>query len=186
MKKTFFLFALLIFSFCSLFSCRQNSSIDSGKKQNAFPQNQFDSAYKLLIQSDYENATKAFSELTKSFLQFPEIWYNYATCLMETKSYAKAKVAFKKAIKTRKNVVMYENPQIIKEDAMTSILEVLLLEGDFKRAEKQAKKCLKENNSQKMKIAILATYVRLGFSSEAETFFNKCGMNIEDFVNIQK
>lgn len=183
MKSKIFSFLFILLIFCSFYSCKENSSEE---RKKAFPQNQFDSAYELLIQSDYEKAIKSFENLTKFFPQYPEIWYNFAICLMETKSYKNAEKAFCKTISLRKNVVMYENPQIIKEDAMTSILEVFLLEGNFKRAEKQAKKCLKENDSREMKIAILATYLRLGFSSEAKEFFNKRGINIEDFANVQK
>lgn len=154
----------------------------SSCKKSVFPQSQFDSAYELMIQGDFENATENFRLLSEKYSRYPEIWYNYAFCLMEKKSYKAAEKAFCRAIFYRKNVVMYENPQVIKEDAMTSILEVFLLEGDFENAENQAEKCFSENDTKEMQIAVIATYFRLGFSEKVETIFKNHGIDIQKLI----
>ena len=147
-------------------------------KTEGFPQKQYDKAYEQLINQDYSKASKSFEKILKNKSEYPEIWFNYGCCLMETNQFSESIEAFTKTTELYENSVMYDDKLGLKHDAMTSIGEVYLLQKDFENAEKQFEKCLAEKKDREMINAILAVYIRLGFVDEAEEYFNDKGINI--------
>lgn len=163
-KKILLIFAAMIF----IVSC--------SKQQ--FPQEKYEAAYEQLIAEDYFQAKESYKKLIKSAGSFPELWYDYGTVLMMTGDYSEAIKSFNKTIKLYENAVLYDDKDGLKCDAMTSIGETYLLQADLKNARNQFEKCLEEKKDRDMIIAIAATYIRLGFVDEAESFFADLGIDI--------
>ena len=70
-------------------------SIISCTKQ--FPQTKYDQAYEALISENYTQAAKQFARLSSKYSVYPEIWYQYGSCCMETGDYDTAIASFNKA-----------------------------------------------------------------------------------------
>lgn len=143
-----------------------------------FPRHEYDDAYALLIAGDYEDAAEAFRRLSLSSPSYPEIWYNYGVCLMETARYPEAAESLQKAADLHGNAVMYDDTPGLRGDAMTAIGEVHLLQRDFEKAEEQFDKCLAERSDRAAINAIAATYIRLGFIDRAEAYFSQRNIDV--------
>lgn len=145
-----------------------------------FPQAKYDQAYETFICGNYKDASKQLARLCKTDSVYPEIWYTYGSCCMETGDYNTAIKAFQKTAELYENSVMYDNKIGLRNDAMTSIGEVYLLQKDFNKAADQFEKCLELQHNRDMVIAIVAAYIRLGFTAECESYFADKGINIAD------
>ena len=62
-----------------------------------FPQKEYDQAYETLISENNTQATAQFARLSSKYSVYPEIWYQYASCCMETGDYDTAIASFNKA-----------------------------------------------------------------------------------------
>ncbi len=78
------------------------------KTTSEFPQAEYDQAYETLISEDYTQAAKQFARLSSKYPVYPEIWYQYGLCLMETGDYNSAIASFNKAAELYENAVMYD------------------------------------------------------------------------------
>lgn len=162
------------FFICSIFifGCKQKNDA------NVFPQAEYEAAYEQMIMENYSDAAKKFRTLTKKYSSFPEFWYDYGTCLMEEKNYTDAEKAFNRTVELYENSFLYDDKAGLRNDAMTSLGELYLLRKDFNKAKIQFEKCLALKNDKEMIIAIAATYIRLGYISEAEKYFSEKGIDI--------
>ena len=73
-----------------------------------FPKTEYDQAYETLISENYTQATKQFARLSSKYSVYPEIWYQYGSCCMETGDYDTAIASFNKAAELYENSVMYD------------------------------------------------------------------------------
>ena len=147
-----------------------------------FPQAEYDKAYDQLISENYTQATAQFARLSSKYSVYPEIWYQYGLCLMETGDYDSAIASFNKAAELYENSVMYDDKTGLRNDALVTIGEVHLLCHDFDSAKDQFEKCLSLKNDRDMIIAIAATYIRLGFTAECEEYFAEKGIDLEEEI----
>ena len=145
-----------------------------------FPQTEYDQAYEALISENYTQAAKQFARLSSKYSVYPEIWYQYGSCCMETGDYDTAINAFNKAAELYENSVMYDDKPGLRNDALVTIGEVHLLRHDFDSAKDQFEKCLSLKNDRDMIIAIAATYIRLGFTAECEAYFAEKGIDLAE------
>lgn len=145
-----------------------------------FPQTEYEKAYDELISENYASATQKFSRLSSKYSVYPEIWYQYGLCLMETGDYDTAITAFNKTAELYENSVLYDDKPGLRNDALVTIGEVYLLQSDFQKAHNQFEKCLSIKHDRDMIIAIAATYIRLGFTAECEAYFAEKGINLAD------
>ena len=143
-----------------------------------FPQAEYEKAYEQLISENYTQAAKQFARLSSKYSVYPEIWYQYGSCCMETGDYDTAIASFNKAVELYENSVMYDDKPGLRNDALVTIGEVHLLRHDFDSAKVQFEKCLSLKNDRDMIIAIAATYIRLGFTAECEAYFAEKGINL--------
>lgn len=142
-----------------------------------FPQAEYNQAYETLISENYTQAVKQFSRLSSKYSVYPEIWYQYGSCCMETGDYDTAIASFNKAAELYENSVMYDDKPGLRNDALVTIGEVHLLRHDFDSAKDQFEKCLSLKNDRDMIIAIAATYIRLEFTAECEAYFAEKGID---------
>lgn len=163
---SFILTLVLIFSFTS---CTKQ-----------FPQAEYEKAYDQLISENYTQAAKQFARLSSKYSVYPEIWYQYGSCCMETGEYDTAINAFNKAAELYENSVMYDDKPGLRNDALVTIGEVHLLRHDFDSAKDQFEKCLSLKNDRDMIIAIAATYIRLGITAECESYFAEKGIDLAE------
>lgn len=161
---------LLLAAFLTLASC----------KTNQFPEESYEAAYEVLINGDYAQAARQFARLSEKYSVYPEIWYQYGSCCMETGDYDRAIESFNKTAAVYENSVLYDDKAGLRNDALVSIGEVHLLKEDFVSAEEQFEKCLSLKNDREMVIAIAASYIRLGFVSECETYFAEKGIDLSE------
>lgn len=77
-----------------------------------FPQAKYDQAYKTFISGNYKDASKQLARLCKTNSVYPEIWYTYGSCCMETGDYDIAIKAFQKTAELHENSVMYADKGI--------------------------------------------------------------------------
>ncbi len=145
-----------------------------------FPQKEYDQAYETLISENYTQAAEQFSRLSSKYSVYPEIWYQYGSCCMETGDYDTAIASFNKAAELYENSVMYDDKPGLRNDALVTIGEVHLLRHDFDSAKDQFEKCLSLKNDRDMIIAIAATYIRLGFTAECEAYFAEKGIDLAE------
>ena len=145
-----------------------------------FPQAQYEQAYDQLISENYVSATQKFARLSYKYSVYPEIWYQYGSCCMETGDYDSAIASFNKAAELYENSVMYDDKPGLRNDALVTIGEVHLLRHDFDSAKDQFEKCLSLKNDRDMIIAIAATYIRLGFTAECEAYFAEKGIDFAE------
>lgn len=145
-----------------------------------FPQAEYDKAYETLISENYTQAAKQFARLSSRNSVYPEIWYQYGSCCMETGNYDTAIASFNKAAELYENSVMYDDKPGLRNDALVTIGEVHLLCHDFDSAKDQFEKCFFFNNDRDMIIAIAATYIRLGFTAECEAYFAEKGIDLAE------
>ena len=61
-----------------------------------FPQKEYDQVYETLISENNTQATAQFARLSSKYSVYPEIWYQYGLCLMETGDYDTAIASFNK------------------------------------------------------------------------------------------
>lgn len=73
------------------------------KPTKQFPQAKYDQAYETLISGNFTQAAKQFARLSSHNSVYPEIWYQYGSCCMETGDYDTATNAFNKVAE------LYEN-----------------------------------------------------------------------------
>lgn len=99
---------------------------------------------------------------------------------METGDYDTAIASFNKAAELYENSVMYDDKLGLRNDALVTIGEVHLLRHDFDSAKDQFEKCLSLKNDRDMIIAIVATYIRLGFTAECEAYFAEKGIDLAE------
>lgn len=111
-----------------------------------FPQTEYDQAYEALISENYTRTVKKFARLSSKYSVYPEIWYQYGSCCMETGYYDTAINAFNKVAKLYENSVMYDDKPGLRNDALVTIGEVHLLRHDFNSAKDQFEKCLSLKN----------------------------------------
>lgn len=145
---------------------------------HGFPQQEYDDAYMLIVADAYIPAAERFAELSRSNPRYPEIWYNLGICLMETARYAEAEAALLKAADLYENAAMYDDKAGLRYDAMTTIGEVRLLQGDFAGAEEQFDRCLAERSDRAAINAVVAAYIRRGFTDKAERFFAERNIDV--------
>lgn len=112
-----------------------------------FPQKEYDQAYGTLISENNTQATAQFARLSSKYSVYPEIWYQYGLCLMETGDYDTAIASFNKAAELYENSVMYDDKPGLRNDALVTIGEVQLLRHDFDSAKDQFEKCLSLKNA---------------------------------------
>ena len=170
MKKFVDSIIFLITSFFLLTSCTTKQ----------FPQAEYDQAYEALISENYTQAAKQFARLSSKYSVYPEIWYQYGSCCMETGDYDTAMASFYKVAELYENSVMYDDKPGLRNDALVTIGEVHLLRHDFDSAKDQFEKCLSLKNDRDMIIAIAATYIRLGFTAECEAYFAEKGIDLAE------
>lgn len=142
-----------------------------------FPQAEYDQAYEALISENYTQAVKKFARLSSKYSVYPEIWYQYGSCCMETGDYDTAMASFYKAAELYENSVICDDKPGLHNDALVTIGEVHLLRHDFISAKDQFEKCLSLKNDRDMIIEIAATYIRLGFTAECEAYFAEKGID---------
>lgn len=143
-----------------------------------FPYTKYEQAYEKLIEGKYETAAYRFQTLTSRYSKYPEIWYNAGCCYMEIGKYESAIYAFKKASEVYENSVMYDDKEGLRNDAMTSIGEVYLLQKSFSKAKNQFEKCFELQNDKNMVTAVAATYIRLGYTEECKKYYSEKGIDI--------
>lgn len=170
MKKIVSIILSVSFSILLLTSCTTKQ----------FPQAEYDQAYETLISENYTQAAEQFSRLSSKYSVYPEIWYQYGSCCMETGDYDTAIASFNKAAELYENSVMYDDKPGLRNDALVTIGEVHLLRHDFDSAKDQFEKCLSLKNDRDMIITIAATYIRLGFTAECETYFAEKGIDLAE------
>lgn len=163
--------AVLIFS-AAIVSCHGGE----------FPMRAYERAYGQMIDGDYKSAAASFRRLSESSPAYPEIWYGWGTCLMETERYAQAVQAFSKAADLYGNSVLYDDKAGLRRDAMTAIGEVYLMQGDLMSAEAEFVKCLSERADTDTVIAISATYIRMGYADRVMPFL--AGQGLEETAAI--
>ncbi len=146
-------------------------------RTNQFPQEDYELAYDRLIAGEYTQATGQFAELSSKFSRYPEIWYQYGSCCMETGDYDTAIDAFNRAAVLYENSVMYDDRPGLRYDSLVTIGEVYLLQQDLPKAKNQFDRCLSLKNDHDMQVAIAATYIRLGFTEEMAAFFAEKGID---------
>lgn len=83
-----------------------------------FPQKEYDQAYETLISENNTQATAQFARLSSKYSVYPEIWYQYGLCLMETGDYDTAIASFNKAAELYENSVMYDDKLGLRNDAL--------------------------------------------------------------------
>ena len=74
-----------------------------------FIQKEYDQAYETLSSENNTQTTAQFARLSSKYSVYPEIWYQYGLCLMETGDYTAAITAFNKTTELYENSVLYDD-----------------------------------------------------------------------------
>ncbi len=145
---------------------------------DSFPMEEYEEAYDQMIDGNHTKAASLFEKLVYSHAEYPEIWYQYGCCLMELRDFDSAGIAFSNAASKYENACLYDDKIGLRNDAMTTLGEMYLMQKDFPKAEDQFEKCFALQNDRDMVVAVAASYIRLGYEAECERYFATKGINL--------